>query len=448
MSSSGMNTAISDADGQHGEADLARSLDGGLERRSAVLDVAVDVLHHDDGVVDHEADRDRQRHQRQVVEAEIEQVHRRAGSEQRERHGDARDERGPEIAQEQENDQHHEGDRQPERELHVGHRGADGRGAVENGLHLDRRRNPCSELRELVLDLVDRLDDVGAGLLEDRQDHARLIVLIGGHGAIDRLGHRLADVAHPYRRAVSIGEDDVVELLGLGDLVVGGDREAELVGVDRALGGVGRGGDEGAADLFQRHAARGELGRIDLDADGGRAVAEDRDLGDAGHLRDLLREEEIGVVVDDGQRHRVRAHREHDDGGVGRVDLLVARRRRHLARQRLVGDRDRRLHVLSRRVDVAVEIELNDDRGRAERTQRGQLADARDLRELALERSRDGRGHGLRACALKIGGDLNRREIDLRQGGNRQERKGDQADEGQRRHQQRGGDRSTDEWFG
>src|SRR6185436_18767162 len=69
MSSSGMNTAISDADGQHGEADLARSLDGGLERRSAVLDVAVDVLHHDDGVVDHEADRDRQRHQRQVVEA-------------------------------------------------------------------------------------------------------------------------------------------------------------------------------------------------------------------------------------------------------------------------------------------------------------------------------------------------------------------------------------------
>ena len=67
-----------------------------------------------------------------------------------------------------------------------------------------------------------------------------------------------------------------------------------------------------AADLFQRDAAGGELGRIDLDADRRRPVAEDRDLGDAGHLRDLLGEEEIGVVVDDGQRHRVGAHRQHE----------------------------------------------------------------------------------------------------------------------------------------
>ena len=143
-----------------------------------------------------------------------------------------------------------------------------------------------------ILDLVDGLDDVGAGLLEHGQDDAGLVVLIGRDGPVDRLGHRLADVAHPDGRAVAIGEDDVVELVGLGDLVVGGDREAELVGVDRALGGVGGGGDEDAADLLQREAAGGELGRIDLDADRRRAVAEDRDLGDAGHLRDLLGEED------------------------------------------------------------------------------------------------------------------------------------------------------------
>ena len=136
------------------------------------------------------------------------------------------------------------------------------------------------------------------------------------------------------------------------------------------------------------------------------------------------------------------------DGRVGRVDLLVARRRGHLVRQGLVGDGDRRLHVLPRRVDVAVEIELDDDRGRAERAQRGQLADARDLRELPLERRGDRRGHGLRARALKVGGDLDGRKIHLRQRGDRQERKGDQADECQRRHQQRGGDRPADERFG
>ena len=92
---------------------------------------------------------------------------------------------------------------------------------------LDRRRNPGGELRKLRLDLVDGLDDVGAGLLEHRQDDAGLIVLIGRDGAVDLLGHRLADVAHPDWRAVAIGQDDVVELVGLGDLVVGGDREAE-----------------------------------------------------------------------------------------------------------------------------------------------------------------------------------------------------------------------------
>ena len=79
--------------------------------------------------------------------------------------------------------------------------------------------------------------------------------------------------------------------VGLGDLVVGGDREAELVGVDRAFGGVGGRSDQRVADLLERHAAGGKLGRIDLDADRRGSVAEDRDLGDAGHLRDLLGEE-------------------------------------------------------------------------------------------------------------------------------------------------------------
>ena len=97
-------------DRQHGEADLARALERRLERRLAVLDVAIDVLHHHDGVVDHEADRDGQRHQRQVVEAEMHQIHRRERAGERQRHGHARNERRPEIAQEQQDHQHHQAD--------------------------------------------------------------------------------------------------------------------------------------------------------------------------------------------------------------------------------------------------------------------------------------------------------------------------------------------------
>ena len=137
-------------------------------------------------------------------------------------------ERRPEIAQEQQDHHDDECDGQRQRELDVGDRGADGRGAVEDGLDLDRRRNAGGELRQLRLDLVDGVDDVGAGLLEDREEDAGLVVLVGGDVAVGRGGDRLADVADPDRRAVAIGEDDVVERLGLGDLVVGRDGEARL----------------------------------------------------------------------------------------------------------------------------------------------------------------------------------------------------------------------------
>jgi hypothetical protein len=56
------------ADHQRGrddrEADLARALERGGERRLAFLDAVIDILEHDDGVVDDDADR--QHHRQQV----------------------------------------------------------------------------------------------------------------------------------------------------------------------------------------------------------------------------------------------------------------------------------------------------------------------------------------------------------------------------------------------
>src|SRR5262249_27184771 len=120
----------------------------------------------------------------------------------------------------------------------------------------------------------------------------------------------------------------------------------------------------------------------------------------------------------------------------------------HSRRQGLRRGRERGVHVLPRRVDVAVEIELNDDRGGAERAQGRELGDAGDLRELPLERRGDRGGHGLGACALERGGDLNGGKIHLRQGSDRQKRIGGQGHECQGRHQPRGCDRPANEWFG
>ena len=61
MNRSGMKTAISDKrQRDHGEADFAGAVEGGLHRLLALFEMAHDVLDHDDRVVDDEAGADRQ----------------------------------------------------------------------------------------------------------------------------------------------------------------------------------------------------------------------------------------------------------------------------------------------------------------------------------------------------------------------------------------------------
>ena len=50
-----------------------------------------DVFEHDDRIVDDETGRDRQRHQRDIVESITEQIHHAESADQRNEYGDARD---------------------------------------------------------------------------------------------------------------------------------------------------------------------------------------------------------------------------------------------------------------------------------------------------------------------------------------------------------------------
>ena len=76
MNSSGISTAISETVSETMVKPISLgALERRLQRRFALLDVARDVLDHDDGVVDDEAGGDGQRHQREVVQAVAEQVH-------------------------------------------------------------------------------------------------------------------------------------------------------------------------------------------------------------------------------------------------------------------------------------------------------------------------------------------------------------------------------------
>ena len=71
-----------DRDRQDGEADFAGTLHGGIDGLHALLEVPLDVLQHHDRIVDHEAHRYGEGHERKVVQAVARHPHQRDGAEQ------------------------------------------------------------------------------------------------------------------------------------------------------------------------------------------------------------------------------------------------------------------------------------------------------------------------------------------------------------------------------
>jgi len=88
---------------------------------------------HDDGIVDDESGGDSERHEREVVEAVAEGVHGGEGADERERNGDAGDDRRVEAPQEKKHHQDNEADGEKEFRLDVGDGSLDGSGEVGEG---------------------------------------------------------------------------------------------------------------------------------------------------------------------------------------------------------------------------------------------------------------------------------------------------------------------------
>ena len=97
---------------------------------------------------------------------------------------------------------------------------------------------------------------------------------------------------------------------------------------------------------------------------------------------------------------------------------------------------DRCLHFTRGRIDIATQIELQRDLAPPDRTSGRHLRDAGDAGELLLERSRDRRRHDFGTGAGKTALTIDRGEIHLRQGRDRQLRIGDRARQRHRDHEQ------------
>ena len=169
------------------------------------------------------------------------------------------------------------------------------------------------------------------------------------------------------------------------------------------------------ADRVQTDARIVQQVRIEFDSHRRIGASADIHLPDSAHLRQLLREDGVGLIVNIGQGDAVGGQRQNQDRRIRRIDLAIPGIAGKVRRQLAARGVDGGLYVAGGGIDVAVEIELQNDAGRAELADRGHLVDAGDASELALERSRDGGGHGLRTGARQARGNLNDRKFHLRQ---------------------------------
>src|SRR5215813_6004298 len=108
MNADGTNTAHSTSAIATRAAPTSSMLLTAASWRKPGCDVALDVLHHDDRIVDDDPDREHQSEQRQIIQRKAENPHEKECADQRHWNRNDGDHRGAPTLQEQDHDQHDE----------------------------------------------------------------------------------------------------------------------------------------------------------------------------------------------------------------------------------------------------------------------------------------------------------------------------------------------------
>ena len=218
-------------DRHHRPSHLAHRLDRRLARREVLLvHDALDVLEHHDGVVDHDADGEHHAEKRQRVDRVAEHVQSGEAADQRHRHRGDRDQGSAPVLQEQEHHQHHEQHRLAQREQHFADRHPHEPRRVVGHRIGHALRKARHDFVHGLHDAVGDLERVGARQQEDA-DQRRLPAVHAPDELVVLRGE--LDARHVLQaqvRAVGIGaQDDVLELLRVGEPALGGDGVDELL---------------------------------------------------------------------------------------------------------------------------------------------------------------------------------------------------------------------------
>ena len=221
----GMNTAATD-----NVAAVAANAISRVPTRAACVGVlpafavALDILEHDDRVVDHDAHGERHAEQRHRVQRVAEQPDQPERGDQRDRDRRGDDQRRPRPAQEHEHREHREHRAEHERELGLfdrlpdAGREIDERDVLVDGEAVGEHRLDLVEAPEY---LVHDRDRIAARLLEDADAHGGLAVVAVPGAVILGAVLDARDIGEIHRRAALVRDHEPAEVFERAELGVG-----------------------------------------------------------------------------------------------------------------------------------------------------------------------------------------------------------------------------------
>ena len=430
-------------DGDDGDGDFLHGLVRGLHGVQALLDVPVDGLEHDDGVVHDDTDREHEGEHGKDVDRVPEEVEDGEGGDDGDGDGNGGDERGAEVPEEDEDDEDDEEEGDEERVPDLGDGLLDIDGLVVGDAKGDAGVDLSLQPGHLRADAAGDGHGVGLGLLDDAKEHGGKAVGPGGGAVVLDALLGAADVQQADHGGAVGADDQLVELGGGLELAAGEDGHFAVEVLDASGGELDVLLAEGALDIKDGDAARGHACGVEPEAHGEAFLAADDDGGDAGDGLEAGLDDAFG---DGAELERGMARAVHGDpeDGLG-VRVLLG----HDGLEDVVGKgaadaADAVANVLGGEVDLAGELELDGDVGDLLAGLGGEGADALDVVDGFLKALRDLGLDDLGVGAGIDGGDGDDGRVDVRQLADGQSAKGDEAEEHEREVEHRGQDGALD----
>ena len=275
----------------------------GWREPGIMLQLGLDRLDHDDGVIHHDADREHESQQRDRVGGETQSQHHGEGADERDRHRDQRDQRRPDVAEEEEDHDHHEDEGLAQGLDHLVDALLDEPGGVVGDLVGKLAGEAPGEPLQLGPHPFRDADGVGTRCLIDGDQGTRLAVVAAERIGCPRPQLDPGHVPDPDEGAIRVGADDhVLELGGVGQPPLGLDVELELLVVADRLRAdpSGRGLDvlrlQGRDDVVRGHAEAGQPVGLEPDPHAVLEPAEQEGVTDAAHPLDVVEDVDRRVV--------------------------------------------------------------------------------------------------------------------------------------------------------